>query len=70
MMKPLPSAFDEATISANDKDVSPVLVDYKGIKIKGIMCPFGVSGSPALIQIGYECGFGDKNSAGFGMAEV
>ena len=46
------------------------LVDYKGIKIRGIMCPFRVTGNPALIQIGYECGFGDKNSAGFGMAEV
>ena len=46
------------------------LVDYKGIKIRGIMCPFRVTGSPALIQIGYECGFGDKNSAGFGMVEV
>lgn len=46
------------------------LVDYKGIKIRGTMCPFRVTGSPALIQIGYECGFGDKNSAGFGMAEV
>ena len=46
------------------------LVDYKGIKINGIMCPFRVSGSSALIQVGYECGFGDKNSAGFGMVEV
>ena len=46
------------------------LVDYKGIKIRGVLCPFRVSGSVALIQTGYECGFGDKNSAGFGMAEV
>lgn len=46
------------------------LVDYKGIKIKGVMCPFRVSGSVALIQTGYACGFGDKNSAGFGMVEI
>ncbi len=46
------------------------LVDYKGIKIRGVMCPVNVSGSIALIQTGYACGFGDKNSAGFGMAEV
>ncbi len=46
------------------------LVDYKGIKIRGVMCPFRVSGSVALIQIGYECGFGDKNSAGFGMVGI
>ena len=46
------------------------LVDYKGIKIRGVLCPFHVSGSIPLIQVGYECGFGDKNSAGFGMVEV
>lgn len=46
------------------------LVDFKGIKIRGILCPFRVSGSVALIQTGYECGFGDKNSAGFGMVGV
>ena len=46
------------------------LVDFKGIKIRGVLCPFRVSGSVALIQTGYECGFGDKNSAGFGMVEV
>ena len=46
------------------------LVDYKGIKIRGVLCPFRVSGSPALIKTGYECGFGDKNSAGFGMVEI
>lgn len=46
------------------------LVDFKGIKIRGVLCPFRVSGSVELIQVGYECGFGDKNSAGFGMVEV
>lgn len=61
--------FDEAYINKRQGRVTR-LVDYKGIKIKGIMCPFRVSGSPALIQTGYECGFGDKNSAGFGMVEV
>ena len=34
---------------------------------EGIPSPVG---NPELIQIGYECGFGDKNSAGFGMVEV
>ena len=61
--------FDDGYIRKRQGRVTR-LVDYKGIKIKGIMCPFRVSGSPALIQVGYECGFGDKNSAGFGMAEV
>ena len=61
--------FDTDYISRRQGRVTR-LVDYKGIKIKGVMCPFRVSGSTPLIQIGYECGFGDKNSAGFGMAEV
>jgi CRISPR-associated endoribonuclease Cas6 len=46
------------------------LVDYKGTKIKAIMAPFTVRGSPELIEIGYEAGFGEKNSMGFGMVEV
>ena len=46
------------------------LVDYKGTQIRGVMAPFYVAGSPALIQTGYECGFGVKNSLGFGMVDV
>jgi CRISPR-associated endoribonuclease Cas6 len=37
------------------------------IDIIGIYCPFRVTGDPELIKIGYECGFGEKNSMGFGM---
>lgn len=62
-------SFDEAYIRKRQGRVTR-LVDYKGIKIRGVLCPFNVSGSVALIQTGYECGFGDKNSAGFGMVEV
>ena len=61
--------FDEAYIRKRQGRVTR-LVDYRGIKIRGVLCPFNVSGSVALIQTGYECGFGDKNSAGFGMVEV
>jgi CRISPR-associated endoribonuclease Cas6 len=46
------------------------LVDYKGTKIKAIMAPFVVRGSVELIALGYEAGFGEKNSMGFGMVEV
>lgn len=60
--------FDDAYIRRKQGRVTR-LVDFKGIKIRGILCPFRVSGSVALIQTGYECGFGDKNSAGFGMVE-
>ena len=62
-------AFDNDYIDRRQGRVTR-LIDYKGIKIRGVLCPFRVSGSPALIQTGYECGFGDKNSAGFGMAEM
>jgi len=46
------------------------LIRYKEIDIRGILCPFHASGNPELMFVGYECGFGDKNSAGFGMVEV
>ena len=46
------------------------VVDYKGTRIKAIMAPFRVWGSPELIAMGYEAGFGEKNSMGFGMVEA
>ena len=61
--------FDENYIKKRQGRVTR-LIDYKGIKIRGVLCPLRVSGSRELMQIGYECGFGDKNSAGFGMVEV
>ena len=61
--------FDQAYIDKRKGRVTR-LVDYKGIKIRGVVSPFHIIGAPALIRIGYECGFGDKNSAGFGMVEV
>ena len=61
--------FDQAYIDKRDGRVTR-LVDFKGTKIRSIMSPFHVIGAPELIHIGYECGFGDKNSMGFGMVEV
>ena len=61
--------FDQAYIDKKEGRVTR-LIDYKGVKIRGVVSPFHVIGAPELIRIGYECGFGDKNSAGFGMAEV
>jgi len=46
------------------------LITYKGIQIVGAFAPFTVTGSPALLEVGYDCGFGEKNAAGFGMVEV
>ena len=61
--------FDQAYIDKRKGRVTR-LVDYKGTKIRGVVSPFHVIGAPELIHIGYECGFGDKNSMGFGMVEV
>lgn len=53
---------------------SQVLVHYikdnLDIKIPSIMCPFVIEGEEELIKFGYECGFGELNSAGFGMVRV
>lgn len=40
------------------------------INIIGIHAPFLLQGDPSLMEAGYKCGFGEKNSMGFGMAEV
>ena len=61
--------FDQTYIDKREGRVTR-LVDYKGVKIRGVVSPFHVIGAPALIRVGYECGFGDKNSAGFGMVEI
>ena len=61
--------FDQAYIDKKKGRVTR-LVDFKGTKIRGVLAPFHVIGAPELIHIGYECGFGDKNSMGFGMVEV
>ena len=46
------------------------LIDYKGTKIFGYLAPFRAIGSPELMRVGYQCGFGDGNSKGLGMVEV
>lgn len=46
------------------------LINFKGINIRGYTAPFTASGNPELIKVGYECGFGDKNSLGFGMVKA
>lgn len=43
------------------------LVSIKDIKVRGCVFPFTAVGDPRLIKLGYEAGFGEKNSLGFGM---
>jgi CRISPR-associated endoribonuclease Cas6 len=62
-------AFDASYIRRKRGKISK-LIDFKGTRIKGILAPFTAEGSPELMEVGYEAGFGEKNSMGFGMAEV
>ena len=41
----------------------------KSTYIIGMEAPFTIKADPELIKAGYETGFGEKNSAGFGMVE-
>jgi CRISPR-associated endoribonuclease Cas6 len=38
-------------------------------KIKGTLAPFRLRAPRELMEVGYECGFGEKNSMGFGMVK-
>ena len=38
-------------------------------KIKGTLAPFRLQAPKELIEVGYDCGFGEKNSQGFGMVK-
>ncbi len=40
------------------------------IDVIGNLAPFRLRGNPELIEIGYEAGFGEKNSMGFGMVKA
>ena len=46
------------------------MAQYKDTNIRGFQAPFIVSGPLELIQLGWECGFGEANSKGFGMVEA
>ena len=45
-------------------------ITYKKIEIIGVQVPFTAQGSPRLLEIGYEAGFGELNAGGFGMVEA
>jgi len=49
------------------KKVSIMKDPHDPINIKAIFCPFTINGDKELIKVGYDCGFGENNSLGFGM---
>ncbi len=60
--------FDPNYIIRKKGKISKLITFKNNIKIKAMEAPFKITADPELIKIGYECGFGEKNSAGFGMA--
>jgi len=42
------------------------MVNYKGIDIKGTLCPVVVSGHPRAVQFAWEVGVGNSTGIGFG----
>jgi CRISPR-associated endoribonuclease Cas6 len=44
-------------------------IKYKNVYVNGYMVPFTMSGNKELIEVAYNCGMGEKNSAGFGMIQ-
>jgi len=65
--------WDQEYVNRKPRISKKITIDQNGeypIDLIGIQAPFTVKGDAELIKIGYECGFGEKNSMGFGMAEV
>jgi CRISPR-associated endoribonuclease Cas6 len=65
--------WDQAYIAeAGKRNRRPsVLIEVsEGTKVRGWLVPFTIEGSKELIELGYEAGFGNRNSMGFGMAEI
>ena len=64
--------WDQAYIAeAGKRNRRPsVLIEIsEGTKVRGWLAPFTIEGSKELIELGYETGFGSRNSMGFGMVE-
>lgn len=62
--------FDPDYLIKRQGKISKLIRFKKGINIKAFEAPFIIRANPELIKIGYQCGFGEKNSAGFGCVEI
>ena len=63
-------AFDPEYIVKKKGKISKLIHFNKNNKIIAMEAPFTIETDSKLIKIGYDCGFGIKNSAGFGMCET
>lgn len=65
--------WDENYIKRHPRITKKITINENGrfpVDVIGIQSPFTIKGDIGLIKTGYRCGFGEKNSMGFGMAEV
>jgi CRISPR-associated endoribonuclease Cas6 len=62
--------FDPQYIIKRQGKISKLISFKQNLKIKAMEAPFTIKADPALIKIGYDCGFGEKNSAGFGLVDL
>ncbi len=46
------------------------LIEVQGCKVKCYEGRFVARGNPVLLRLGYDAGFGERNSQGFGMVEL
>lgn len=63
-------SFDMDYIVRRQGQISKLIHFKDDIKIKAFEAPFTIKARPELIQTGYDCGFGEKNSDGFGCVEM
>lgn len=69
------SIFYDIEKNEVDLEIEPIsydikLIEIKNIKVKGVMMEFKVKSSlKEIIKFGYEAGFGEKTSMGFGFVE-
>lgn len=61
--------FNFDYITKRKGNISKLMQFKNKIKIKAMEAPFSIEADPELIKIGYECGWGEKNSAGFGCVK-
>lgn len=65
--------WDSDYIKRNTRITKKITINENGrfpIDVIGLQAPFTIEADVELIKIGYECGFGEKNSMGFGLANV
>ncbi|MBU2444244.1 MAG: CRISPR-associated endoribonuclease Cas6 [Bacteroidetes bacterium] len=66
--------FNKDEIERKMGNISKLITVAEGTpqqsKVKAIQCGFRIKTNPELVKVGYDCGFGEKNSMGFGLVKV